>query len=91
MAWRRGGRIYSTAPWRRLRLEARAAAGGRCQTCGAWCWSDGEAHHVDPLARNGAAIPPLDGVKWICKPCHFREHRTRAEPNAWDRLLGALS
>ena len=91
MAGRRGGRIYSTAPWRRVRLAAREAAGGRCQTCGAWAWSDGEAHHRDPLARGGEAIPTLSGVKWICRTCHVREHHPRLERHAWDRLLAGLS
>ena len=90
MAGRVGRRIYSTAPWRRLRLAARAAAGGRCQTCGVWCWANGECHHRDPLARDGAAIPTLAGVTWSCKPCHFREHHPRPERHAWDRLLAGL-
>ena len=69
------------------KLAAADTAGGRCQTCGCWAWSDGEAHHVDPLARGGVAVPPLAGVKWICKPCHFREHHPHSQRHAWDRLL----
>ena len=90
MAGRIGKTIYNRAPWRRLRLAAREAAGGRCQVCAVWCWADGECHHLDPLARNGAAIPPLDGVKWICKKCHFASHHPHHERHAWDRLLVGL-
>ena len=91
MAGRFGKRVYSTAPWRRLRLAARAAAGGRCQTCGAWCWADGECHHVNHLARGGALIPQLAGVVWTCKTCHFAEHRRRPERAEWDELIAGLS
>ena len=91
VAGHRGRAVYATAPWRALRIEARAAAGGRCQTCGRWCWSDGELHHRDPLARGGAAIPSLAGVTWTCKPCHFQHHNPRRlERAAWDRLLAEL-
>ena len=91
MAGRRGRGIYGTRAWKGLRLEARAATGGRCQTCGVWCWSNGECHHVDPLARGGTAIPPIDGVKWTCQPCHFAEHHPRPHRRAWDRLIAGLS
>ena len=37
-----------------------------------------------------AAIPPLDGVKWICKKCHFASHHPHHERHAWDRLLVGL-
>ena len=90
MAGHRGRTIYATAAWRRLRLVARAAAEGRCQTCGVWCWADGECHHRDPLARGGPAIPPLDEVNWICKPCHFRKHPS-ARRAPWQTLLAELS
>ena len=90
MAGRRGRAIYETPAWRALRLEAREAAAGRCQTCFAMVWGTGELHHVDPLARGGPAIPPLDGVRWSCRPCHFREHHPRPERHAWDRLIAEL-
>ena len=90
MAGRIGKTIYATAAWRRLRLAAREAAGGRCQTCDVWCWADGEAHHVDPLARGGVSVPRLDDVKWICKKCHFASHHPHHERHAWDRLLAGL-
>ena len=90
MAGRRGRAVYSTAAWRTLRGEARTAAEGRCQICGVWCWADGECHHRDPLARGGAAIPPIDGVTWICRTCHFRAHHPRLERAGWDRLLAGL-
>ena len=85
--------LQSTAAWRTLAGRgARRPPSGRCQIVRLlWCWADGECHHRDPLARGGAAIPPLAGVRWTCKRCHFASHFPRHERHAWDRLLAGLS
>jgi 5-methylcytosine-specific restriction endonuclease McrA len=55
---------YATPIWRRLRAEARARAGGRCERCGA---PGSQADHITALALGGEFTGPL---AWLCVSCH---------------------
>lgn len=72
MASKAGRAVYNTRRWRALRLAALAAAGWRCQRCGAARRL--EVHHRRRLVDGGQAFD-LDNLEAVCRPCHFGEHR----------------
>ena len=86
MAGKLGRGIYATRAWRLLRAACKAAAGGRCQECGA---AGFECHHKIPLYLGGPELPGLAGVVWLCRSCHFRRHPSRWR-TSWDALLDRL-
>jgi 5-methylcytosine-specific restriction endonuclease McrA len=67
-AWRKrnpgAASPYATPVWRRMRAEARARAGGRCERCGG---PGSQADHVTALALGGEFTGPL---QWLCTSCH---------------------
>ena len=86
MAGRLGRGVYATSAWRSLRAACKAAARGRCADCGGFGF---ECHHVVPLYLGGPELPGLSGVVWLCRSCHFKNHKPAAR-RAWDRLLDRL-
>ena len=86
MAGKLGAAIYRTPAWQGLRAACKAAAGGLCADCGEFGF---ECHHKIPLDRGGPPMPPLAGVVWLCRTCHFRRHPSRRR-TAWDALLTTL-
>ena len=60
-------------PWRSKRLAAMAAAGNRCERCGAdyWLGNKLEAHHLH--YRSLGNEQPGDIIV-LCAPCHRAAH-----------------
>jgi 5-methylcytosine-specific restriction enzyme A len=57
---------YASPIWKRLRAEARARAGSRCERCGG---PGSQADHVTALALGGEFADPSN-VQWLCRSCH---------------------
>ena len=83
MAGRIGRSVYATREWARLRLAKLRATNWRCEHCGKYAR---EVHHLVPLHAGGPALPSLDGLRVLCRICHYGEHRT-ARRTAWRALL----
>jgi len=73
-------------------------AGGRCERCGrdasgGYKPSDGEAHHIVPLAEGGMLCGP-EGGKWLCRECHAAVHNElnqAKKPNAVSTQKGLFT
>ena len=83
MAGRIGREVYRTREWALLRLAKLRSTNWRCEQCGKYAR---EVHHLVPLHAGGPALPPLDGLRVLCRVCHHGIHRT-ARRNAWRKLL----
>ena len=86
MAGKLGAAIYRSREWKALRAACKAAARGLCADCGGFGF---ECHHKIPLYLGGPPMPPLAGVVWLCRTCHFRRHPSPRRA-AWDALLDRL-
>ena len=64
--------IYGTRRWRRARAAVLKRAGWKCERCGAV--GRLEVHHVEPIARSSRNPFDPDGLKALCRPCHFDAH-----------------
>ena len=74
------GRILHLTSWRNARQAVALAANFRCQKCGTRCFltgpKTGEADHKVPrrvLAEIGGDPFALEGLQWLCQPCHARK------------------
>ena len=83
MATRFSKAIYADPRWQSLRAEKLRAENWRCEQCGKYAR---EVHHLVPLHAGGPAFPPLDGLRVLCRVCHYGAHRT-ARHTAWQALL----
>ena len=75
MAARRHRWIYNDPRWMVLRSRALRRSGWRCEAPGCTRYAR-EVHHVVPLHRGGPPFPELDGLRVLCRLCHYGEHRT---------------
>ena len=75
--------------WEPVRRAAFERDGWRCVDCG----RPGrlEAHHIQPLHRNGPAYD-LANIRTLCRGCHIERHRRKLAPAeaAWAKLVAEL-
>jgi 5-methylcytosine-specific restriction endonuclease McrA len=71
-------RIRNSSAWQKLREATVAAAGGRCQRCGATS-EPVDVHHIQPiLARPDLALDPAN-LQVLCRGCHRRSEAERQQ------------
>ena len=86
--------LYRSKAWRVLRLRALDRDGWRCSECGRA--GKLEVHHVVPVRDGGERLPPLSGLRTLCRTCHLGKHpRRRQRPESerrrrWRELVDAL-
>ena len=75
--------------WERVRRQALARDGHRCQLCGRAGVL--EVHHLVALRDGGAALDLDNLVSW-CTSCHIEHHRVEVSPErqAWRDSVAAL-
>ena len=80
--------LYRDPRWARIRAEAFAKAGYKCEECGLGI-SRLACHHISPIREGGEWFPSLDGVKVLCMNCHAEWHKQRRDkmPEDWAKLL----
>jgi 5-methylcytosine-specific restriction endonuclease McrA len=64
------------AAYQRLREQALARDGWRCQFCGSVAGV--EVHHIEPRSRLGNDRE--DNLITLCTPCHRKVHYSRLRP-----------
>ena len=68
---------YLASPrWKRLRAQCKRRAGDWCE--GENCENLGsEAHHVSYRHRGGDFDSELADLRWLCRSCHRKAHKTK--------------
>ena len=90
MAGKFGRTVYRDPRWQVARLRTLNRDNWRCRTCG----KAGvlEVHHYKQLADGG---DPFDvaNLRSLCRPCHFRAHRSAGVPGraAWRLRIEGLA
>ena len=71
-------KLYTSGPWRRVRLYVLERDGGLCQIRDAGCLVVAtQVDHIVPLGDGGDALDP-DNLRASCGPCNSgRAHRKR--------------